>query len=434
MAGGLSKERLQQLEEQGKARNKQRKQEAAANPRQDTPGPIIGDVTGKAARHTQAQKAEQGGNAPRASMRCLEDVEAKPINWLWPGRIACGKLTLLAGDPGLGKSQITTALAAIVTNGGFWPVDGSKCRPGSVVFLSAEDDAADTIKPRLEAVGANLKKCFILDAIQETDSDGRLLSRAFSLKNDLIRLYYAVREIGDVRLIVIDPITAYMGGVDSHKNTDVRAMLTPISEFAEACNVAMLGISHLNKSNTQEAMQRISGSLAFVAAARSALIVIKDRTDPSRRYFLPLKNNLGRDVGGLAFSIQSLTLPSGIETSHIQWEREAVNLTADEALRVDDDQAKAGERQEAKRFLLDMLANGPILASDAERRCQEDGLSIRTLKRAKKELGIISEKNGAAGWFWKLPTEVADNKQWRELLEPEEAPQTPAENAGLFTV
>lgn len=351
------------------------------------------------------------GGATHAVMRCLDDVEAKPIRWFWPGRIACGKLTLLAGDPGLGKSQITAALAGIVTRGGFWPVDGTRCAPGSVIFLSAEDDAADTIRPRLEAVGADLRRCFILDAIRETDETGTARERSFSLKSDLERLYYAILKIGDVRLVVIDPITAYMGGIDSHKNTDVRAMLTPIAEVAEACGVAVLGVSHLNKSNAQEALQRVSGSLAFVAAARAALIVIKDRKNPARRLLLPLKNNLGKDTGGLAFAVQSETLDNGIETSRIEWEREAVTMTADEAMRIDIDPDKSGEREEAKQFLLDLLANGPVLATEAERQYQEAGLSKRTIERAKKDLGIVSEKQGKNGWTWAILKGANDTRR-----------------------
>jgi hypothetical protein len=351
-----------------------------------------------------------GGAAPHALVRCLDDVEAKPITWLWPGRIACGKLTLLAGDPGLGKSQITAALAGIVTRGGVWPVDGTPCAPGSVIFLSAEDDAADTIRPRLEAVGADLRKCFILDAIQETDETGTARTRYFSLKSDLLRLVSVMRDIGDVRLVVIDPISAYMGGIDSHKNTDVRALLTPIAEVAEACGVAVLGVSHLNKSNAQDALQRVSGSLAFVAAARAALIVVKDKANPARRLLLPLKNNLGKDTGGLAFSVQSAALDNGIETSRIEWERDAVTMTADEALSFDSGQDKSGEREEARRFLLELLADGPMLATEAERQFQEAGFSEKTIRRAKKDLGVVSEK-GKTGWTWELSKAVNDARR-----------------------
>jgi putative DNA primase/helicase len=210
-----------------------------------------------------------------------------------------------------------------------------------------------------------------------------------------------LREIGDVRLVVIDPISAYMGNVDSHKNTDVRAILTPIADFADACRVAILGVSHLNKSNAQEALQRVSGSLAFVAAARAALIVVKDRGNPARRLLLPLKNNLGRDTGGLAFAVQTEWLDSGIETSRIEWEPDPVMLTADEAMRVDTDPERAGEREDAKRFLRELLKDGPVMATEAEREYQEAGFSEKTVKRAKKELGIISEKL-PAGWCWAL--------------------------------
>lgn len=149
--------------------------------------------------------------------RRLSDIEAKPVRWLWPGRIARGKVSILAGHPGLGKSQITASLAAIVTTGGQWPIDRVRCEPGNVVFFSAEDDAEDTIRPRLEAARADLDRIFILDAVLD---DKGTRPRAFNLKGDLPRLGQMLEYIGEVALVVIDPITAYLGDTDSHKNAD----------------------------------------------------------------------------------------------------------------------------------------------------------------------------------------------------------------------
>jgi len=178
-------------------------------------------------------------------------------------------------------------------------VDGAKSPQGSVIFLSAEDDAADTLRPRLEAVNADLSRCVVVDAAIEKDESGLVRERAFSVKKDLAKLEAVLREVPDVRLIVIDPITAYMGGIDSHKTSDVREFMAPLGQFAEKHRLAILGISHLNKSSTQEAMQRINGSLAIVAAARAAFVAVKDKSNPARRLLLPLKTILLRILAAL---------------------------------------------------------------------------------------------------------------------------------------
>ncbi|MBA2352294.1 MAG: AAA family ATPase, partial [Burkholderiales bacterium] len=176
-----------------------------------------------------ANKQASADKALPVTYRRVSDVQAVPIRWLWKGRIARGKVSLLAGNPGLGKSQIAVHMAAIVSTGGTWP-DGAECGQGNVIILSAEDDAADTIRPRLEAVGADLTRVFILDAIVDSYSaDGEECGRAFNLKSDVGKLEAMLSEIGGVALIVIDPVSAYLGDTDSHKNADVRAILSPLS-------------------------------------------------------------------------------------------------------------------------------------------------------------------------------------------------------------
>ena len=143
---------------------------------------------------------------------CFADIEPKPINWLWPDKIARGKLTLISGDPGLGKSLITVALASAVSTGARWPVGGGNAPLGSVLMLSDEDSKADTIRPRLDAAGADCTKVHGMQMVQEITADGETLNRGFSLSTDIDRLATRVDEIGDVVLIEIDPISAYLGG------------------------------------------------------------------------------------------------------------------------------------------------------------------------------------------------------------------------------
>ena len=200
---------------------------------------------------------------------CIADVEPKPINWLWTEKIARGKLTLISGDPGLGKSLITVALASAVSNGARWPVGGGNAPQGSVILLSDEDAIADTIRPRLDAAGADCSRVHALQMVQEITEEGETLNRGFNLATDVERLAAVVKRLGDVALIQIDPISAYLGGIDSHKNADVRALLSPLSDLAERFNVAIVVVTHLNKGSGA-AMYRSVGSIAFTAAARTA--------------------------------------------------------------------------------------------------------------------------------------------------------------------
>jgi putative DNA primase/helicase len=171
-------------------------------------------------------------------VRRAADINPQPVLWLWPGRIARGKVTMLAGHPGLGKSQLALGIAAIVTSGGLWPVDRARAERASAIILSADDDPADTIRPRLEASGAGLERCHIIEATQDIGGDGRPQRRGFSLVDDLARLDAELRRLDDASLIIIDPITAYLGAVDSHRNAEVRRLLAPLAELAAQRRVA----------------------------------------------------------------------------------------------------------------------------------------------------------------------------------------------------
>jgi putative DNA primase/helicase len=344
--------------------------------------------------------------------RRFSDVKAKPIRWLWPGRIACGKLTVIAGNPGLGKSQLTASLAAIVSHGELWPVENSRCEPGGVVILSAEDDAEDTIRPRLEAAGADLQRCYMLDAVCDVDEKGKPYQRAFSLKRDLERLSSLLAELKNVRLVVVDPISAYLGDADSHKNAEIRALLAPLGDLAAKHGAAVVAVSHFNKAGQQDALLRVMGSLAFVAAARAAYAVVKYQNDPQRRLFLPLKNNLGRDMIGYAFTVETVTLADDIETSRINWEQEAVTITAEEAMTPLGDAEERSEIEDAKAFLENLLADGPVSSKPIRADAEGAGYSWATIRRAQKALGIVPAKEGMKGpWLWKLPPKVLNDAE-----------------------
>jgi hypothetical protein len=341
--------------------------------------------------------------------RRLSDITVKPVSWLWPGRIARGKVSIIAGNPGLGKSQITASIASIVTTKGCWPVDGGRCTPGDVVFLSAEDDPADTLRPRLEAAGADLDRVHVIDSVLGHTGDGQPLNRTFSIQRDIQALSEKFTELGDVAAVFIDPITAYLGDVDSHRNAEVRALLAPLSDLAAQRNTAIIMVSHMNKSAGSEALMRVTGSLAFVAAARAAYLVARDPVDEERRFFLPLKNNIGPDSSGLAFRIEGATVQSSagpVQTSRVVWEAQPVTTTADEVMRAQTPEHGSALR-EAEEWLRKTL-NEPTSASDVFRMAEAAGISEKTLRRASGALGIVKQKAGInTGWVWSLPPKMA---------------------------
>jgi putative DNA primase/helicase len=353
-----------------------------------------------ACRPRAMKGTEAGTDGPTYISRRLSDVEAKPIRWLWAGRIARGKVSMIAGHPGLGKSQLTAALAGVVTTGGHWPVDRSVCEAGAVVLLNAEDDAADTIRPRLEAAGADISRCEILDAVVDGyAADGSAITRGFNLRDDLRALDRMLADRGDVAMVVIDPITAYLSGVETHVNADVRAVLSPLGELAARHDVAIVCVSHLNKAGGSkggspgDAMLRVSGSLAFVAASRAAYLVVRDPGDPNRRLFLPAKNNIAKDNAGLAFAVESHLLPSGIETARVMWEPNAVAISADEAMAPQDDDDRT-MTDDAVDFLRDALTAGRVLARDIKRRASESGITDKALRNARGRLGVVVTREG----------------------------------------
>jgi putative DNA primase/helicase len=288
-----------------------------------------------------------------------------------------------------------------------WPVDRTQCEQGNVVILSAEDDPADTIRPRLEAAGADLSKIIILDGVVRHADGSR---RAISLTSDLEKLGATLAEIGDVALVVIDPITAYLGDADSHNNANMRALLAPLTDLAEKHRTAMLCVSHLTKGEGTEAMMRVQGSVAFVAAPRAAFLIAKDRENEMRRLFLPIKNNIGDDRTGLAFELQSAQVdsPAGmIDTCRVLWHAEPVTITADELMRPDGDESGQTATEEAVEWLRGLLTDVESLdRREIIEAAEKAGFAERTIYRARKDLGVVFAQSGFGKQkrsIWKLP-------------------------------
>lgn len=332
-------------------------------------------------------------------LKRFSEITAQEIKWLWPQRIALGKVTLISGDPGLGKSLVSTAMAAHVSKGYPWPVGGAPCPTGDVILLSAEDDEGDTIKPRLEAADADCSRVYILNAIMD-EKNGEEAERMFSLKNDIPQLEKALSSLPECRLVIIDPISAYLDGSDGNANSDIRGLLAPLGKLAAKHNAAIIIVSHLNKNDKgTNALYRTMGSLAFVAAARAAYVVVKDPENPTRRLILSAKNNIAKDTGGLAYSVTEC--PNGAPV--IAWESEEVPLTADEGFLTMETQEKSAT-DEAMEFLQEELKDGAKSAYDTIKAATKAGITYKPLRNAKEKLGIRSRKvDYTRGWEWKLP-------------------------------
>ena len=296
-------------------------------------------------------------------------------------------------------------MVASVTTGGEWPCREGRAPQGSVVILSAEDGPADTVVPRLMAAGADRKRVELVSAVRDEKS-----RRAFDLSGDLALLERKISEVGDVKLIIIDPISSYLGPkVDSHVNAAVRGVLEPVSEMAARLRIAIVAITHPPKGTGTTAINRFIGSIAFVAAARAAFMVTRDPEDENRRLFLPVKNNLAPLGKGLAFRLEQRLVADGIVGSSVAWETETVTITADQALQAADDRGGGGGAgADAEEFLREALAGGAVAVIDLKADAKEAGLSWATIRRAKDRLGVVAKReshgrDGGGRWTWAMP-------------------------------
>ena len=357
------------------------------------------------------------GPAPGArsvKIRCGAGIKPLPITWLWPGWLPAGKLTILAGAAGTGKTTLALGLAATLTGGGRWP-DGSHCKTkGNVLIWSREDVADDTLVPRLIASGADMSRCHFIEGITENG-----VSVPFDPSQDILDLHRAVEKIGGVSLLLIDPIVSAVAG-DMHRANDVRRSLQAVVDFAEAHQCAVIGITHFAKGGAGKAPQdRVIGSQAFGALARMVLVTAKEE-DGTRRVLARAKSNIAQDDGGVAYSLALTTIEGGIEATHAVWEG-VIDGTAREILgQVEHDENDDGENQkDLQRMLIDLLtdAGGKMPAKQVKAEVSDAGYSWSAANRAKDKAGIESAKAGMNGaWMWCLPN-IAPRRNHEETEE-----------------
>jgi hypothetical protein len=265
----------------------------------------------------QAQQFKANG---RLVTVCAADIKPEHVEWLVDQSFPLGMLAVIGGQPGLGKSQISINLAAGVTTGNGLPGAGGFNNLGSVIILANEDDASRTIRPRLDAAGADISKVHIVEGVAREGADVDM----FQLDLDIADLRERALQIGDVKLIIIDPPSAYLGTkVDSYKDSDVRRVLMPLGTLAQETGAMILLIVHLNKRTDGGAQQRFSGSTAWTAAPRVGFMVAEDPLT-KQRFMLPVKNNIGDDRLGYQYHIEEKLIGYGGQTfksSYIVWDQ-----------------------------------------------------------------------------------------------------------------
>lgn len=339
-------------------------------------------------------------------LQCLADVEPAAIEWLWPGRVPLGRMTLLVGKPGEGKSFLTTYMASRVSTGSPWP-DDSDCPCGSVILISAEDDPADTIRPRLDAHYADVRRVHLLSTVRKISAEGEQRDVMFTLA-DVGALETALKTYSDCKLVVVDPIGSFLGGrTDAHRDNEVRAVLAPVAQLAQKYGPAVLVVAHRRKSGGSFADDLALGSRAFTGVARAVWHLSQDPENKRRRLLLPGKNNLAPEGSGLAFTICG-------EPPALAWEREAVIMTADDAL-VTEDAGKPKRpgpepelRNKAGEWLKDLLRTGKMDVSKIKEEAKDAGCGWRTVQRAKDDLGIKPcREHFGGGYTWQLPPDSA---------------------------
>ncbi|GMV07922.1 MAG: hypothetical protein AMXMBFR53_41970 [Gemmatimonadota bacterium] len=338
-----------------------------------------------------------GGEAEKVAVGTLMSaVDPVAVSWLWPGRIPLGRLTILDGDPGLGKSSVTLDLAARVTSGSPMP-DHTRGLggPRGVILMGVEDGLADTVRPRLDAAGADATKVWALTGVRNEDGEPRLPT----LQD--VRAIREARSEVDAALLVVDPLSAFLGsGVDGHRDGDVRQALARLAALAEETGLAVLCVRHLSKAGGANPLYRGGGSIAIIAAARSGLLLAADPDDPERRVLASTKSNLAPPQPSLALRIATVD-----GTVSVAWEG-LVEVRAVDLLQTGESRTLADE---ARDLLRHELADGPRLVPELQAAARKAGVTWATVKAVKTTMGIESSKTGGRGepWVWKLPGQRA---------------------------
>ena len=346
----------------------------------------------------------------KVSTTVLSTVVAEKVRWLWPGRLPKGKLVTLDGDPGLGKSTLAVELIAHITTGDDWP-DGTALEySGPVLVLSAEDGLADTVRPRVDAAGGDSTKVISVDGVPVGyDDDGNEILRPLTLA-DTGAIEAAIVEHGAL-LAVVDVLMAFLpGGTDSHRDQDVRRVLSQLSTIAARHGCTFLFIRHLTKgSGKGDPMYRGGGSIGIIGAARLGLAVAKDPDDDDRRVLAVVKSNLAKMAPSLAYRLEE-TPP--LDVARVIWDGETEHTAADLLRSSSDD----GERSPYSQvWLAAFLQDGRRPSTEVKSAAGLEGIRERTLQDAAKRIGVVYTNAGfPRTTYWELPSRAADPQRVRD--------------------
>jgi hypothetical protein len=348
-------------------------------------------------------------------LRSLAALPSAPLDWLWPGYLALGNLAILEGDPGLGKSLLTLDLAARLSTGRPMPDGAAGPGPADVLLLSAEDDPKSVILPRLEAMGADLRRVHVLDA------GGGNLGDPVRFPSQVGMLDDALAQTG-ARLVVLDPIKAFLDArVNPGSDQSVRSALLPLAQLAQKHHTVPTLVRHINKTGGRAAMYRGTDSIAFAAACRSGWLVARDPQAPGRCVMAQVKNNLAPPRPSLAYTVEGHGAAAVVSwLGPCPWS--ADQLVTRTRGRPPEDIERAA------LFLTNFLEDGPRTSRQVWARAREYDFSARTLRRAKEELGVRSQRVWADGSrlsYWLLPGQELpqpDPAEDPDSLEPWLAP------------
>ena len=308
----------------------------------------------------------------------MDTIPIEEVKWLLYPFIPLGKITILQGDPGEGKTTLALQIIAALTTGKPVWEGAPQMEPVNVIYQTAEDGLSDTIKPRLVATGADCSRVMVID-----DSD-----RVLTLDDD--RLEQAIEQTG-ARLVVLDPIQGYIGAsVDMHRANEIRPLMYRIAKLAEKYGCAILLIGHMNKNSGEKSSYRGLGSIDFQAAARSVLVVGRIKDDPTLRVVCPAKSSLAPEGSAVAFRLDP--------EQGFQWVG-SYDISVDELL---SGSSRGHKLREAQSFLKEVLADGPLPQTEIEATAQQAGIRPKTLRNARNELGVTSTKVSKQ-WVWALP-------------------------------
>lgn len=343
---------------------------------------------------------------------CMADIEPKDVSWFWKNRIPIGQLTLLTGPQGGTKSFLTMDLASRVSNG--WPhPDGTgECPQGKALFFTTEDEPGTAIVPRLKACHADLTQIHYMHGTTEDPEDDNENARRLRLNTDIELLEEEIQRLGNVKLLIFDPLEDYIDG-DSNNNKEVRTALTTLKAMAQRQNIAVVAVHHINKrSKDVSAVQTAGGAGAWTQVPRSVLHVLTDPDDDNitftrRRLVVVTKSNYGGTNEAQAYRLTEGQHPS------IEWVPEILNVDANSVVRSstqsEDGRKKADKRESAIADLYEIMQDGPVDSKDIDQKMRDRSHSSHMIRVARKECELehLPRTTNTDPHMWKLPEKLA---------------------------